>query len=130
MRQVHPSGLVQQLDHVADEDRLGPALQTRRGERIGYGGVRHQVQLDNHTFAALRADGLLQRRRIGGTPGRQHDDEALLGKLLGDGAADAPAYADGQVTVVEHLPVRQLGIAAVGLPLGGRPHHDGDRFAG
>jgi hypothetical protein len=29
VRQVHPSVLVQQLDHIADEDRLGPALQTR-----------------------------------------------------------------------------------------------------
>jgi hypothetical protein len=92
--------------------------------------VRHQVQLDNHTFAALLSDGLLQRCRIGGMPGRQHDDEALLGELLGDGAADAPAHADGQVAVVEHLPVRQLGIAAISLPLGGRPNHDGDRFAG
>ena len=47
--------------------------------------------------------------------------EALLGKLLGDGAADAPAHADGQVAVVEHLAVRQFGVAAIGLPLGGRP---------
>jgi hypothetical protein len=29
MRQVHPSGLVRLLDHVADEDHLGPALQVR-----------------------------------------------------------------------------------------------------
>ena len=92
--------------------------------------MRHQVQLDNHAVAALRVDGLLQRRRIGGVPGRQHDEEALLGKLLGDGAADTPAYADGQVAVVEHLPMRQFGIAAIGLPLGGRPNHDGDRFDG
>ncbi len=34
---------------------------------------------------------------------------------------DAQVHADGQVTVVEPLPVRQLGIAAIGLPLGGRP---------
>ena len=75
-------------------------------------------------------DGFLQRRRIGGIAGRQHDHEALLGKLLGDGTADAPAHTDGQVAVVEHLAVRQLGIAAICLPLGGRPHHDGDLFTG
>ena len=92
--------------------------------------MRHQVQLDNHAFAALLLDGLLQRRRIGGIPGRQHDEEALLGKLLGDGTADAPAHADGQVAVVEHLAVRQFGIAAIGLPLGCRPNHDGDLFTG
>jgi NAD(P)-dependent dehydrogenase (short-subunit alcohol dehydrogenase family) len=36
----------------------------------------------------------------------------------------------GHVAVVEHLPVRQLGIAAIGLPLGGRPHYDGNLLTG
>ena len=79
---------------------------------------------------ALRVDGLFQRRGIGGLPGRQHDHEALLGKLLRDGAADTPADTDGQVTVVDHSAVCQLRIATIGLPFGGRPYHDGDRLTG
>ncbi len=60
--------------------------------------------------------------------GRQHDHEAFLGKLLGDGAPHAPAHADGEGAIVERLPVREEGVAAVGLPLGGRSHHDGNRL--
>jgi len=88
------------------------------------------VQLDNHTATALRFDGLLQRYGIGGLSGRQHDQEALCGKLLGDGAADTPAYAHGRSLSSSTFPVCQLSIAAIGLPLGGRPHHDGDRLTG
>jgi hypothetical protein len=65
-RQITPL----QVARIVDHDIRVTYGRANRGERLGYGGVRHQVQLDNHTFAALRADGLLQRRRIGGTPGR------------------------------------------------------------
>src|SRR5437899_8687478 len=64
------------------------------------------------------------------TTGRQNDDEALLGESLGDGPADAPADADGDVAIVERLAVRQFGVAAIGLPLGGGPDHHGDLLAG
>ena len=62
--------------------------------------------------------------------GRQHDHKALLGKLLGDGSADPPAHADRDLAVVEHLTVGQLGVASIGLPLGGGPDHDGDLLTG
>ena len=58
--------------------------------------------------------------------GCQDDEEPLPGKLLGDGTADAPADPGGHVAVVEHLAVRQLGVASIRLPLGGRPDHNGD----
>jgi hypothetical protein len=58
--------------------------------------------------------------------GRPDDENPLLGKLLGDGAAAAPTDPDGYVAVVEHLAVRQLGVASIGLPLGGSPNHNGD----
>jgi hypothetical protein len=74
----------------------------------------------------LLDDGLLQRRGIGGMTGRQDDEKPPLGKLLGDGAADAPADPDRYVPVVEHLAVRQFGVASIGLPLGGSPNHNGD----
>jgi len=48
----------------------------------------------------------------------------------GHGAADAPAYADRDIAVIEHFAVRQLGVAPIGLPLGDRPDDDGDLFAG
>ena len=92
--------------------------------------MRYEVHLDRHALAALRLDGLRQRRRIGGGPGGQHDEEAFLGEFLGNGAADAPADADGQVAVVEGPAMRQPGIAAVGLPLGGCADDDGDLFTG
>jgi hypothetical protein len=78
----------------------------------------------------LLDDGFLERRGIGGLAGRQNDEEALSGELLGDRAADAPPYAHREIAVIEHLAVRQPGVAPIGLPLGGRPDHDGDLFAG
>jgi hypothetical protein len=62
--------------------------------------------------------------------GRQDDEKPLPGKLLGDGAADAPADPYGYVAVVEHLAVRQLGVASIRLPLGGCANHNGDLPAG
>ena len=53
-----------------------------------------------------------------------------FGELLGDGAADAPAHADGDVAVVERLAVRQLGVASIRLPLRGGANHDGDLLPG
>jgi hypothetical protein len=75
-------------------------------------------------------DRLFQRSGIGAVPGRQYHKKALLGKLLGDGTADAPTDADGQVTIIEHLPKRQFGIAAIGLPLRCRSNHNSDRLTG
>lgn len=66
----------------------------------------------------------------GAVPGRQHHEEAFLGKFLGDGTADAPAAADEEVAVIEHSSVRQFRIAAISLPLGGRPNYDGDLLTG
>jgi hypothetical protein len=78
----------------------------------------------------LRLDGLPSAAALAAGPGRQHDKEALLGELLGDGAADTPADADGEVAVVDRLAVRELGVAPVGLPLGGGANDDGDLFTG
>src|SRR5262249_16609768 len=64
----------------------------------------------------------------GGTR-RQHREEALLGELLRERAADAPAGADRQRTVVERLAVRELGVAPIGLPLRGGANDNGDRLA-
>ena len=58
--------------------------------------------------------------------GRQDDEKSLPGKLLGDGTAHAPADPDGEVAVVERLAVGQLGVASIGLPLGGCSNHHGD----
>jgi hypothetical protein len=71
-------------------------------------------------------DGFLQPGRVRGLARRQRGDEAFLGELLGDGAADAPAHAHRHVAIVQRLAVRQLGIAAVRLPLRRRPHHHRD----
>ena len=75
--------------------------------------MRHQVQLDNHAFATLLLDCLLQPGGIGGIPGRQHDEEAFCGKLLSDGTADPPARTDGYIAVVDHLTVREFGVTAI-----------------
>src|SRR6516164_10488112 len=87
-----------------------------------------EIQLHRHAFAALCLDGLRKRRSVARGSRRQHDEEALLGKLLGESATDAPAYTDGQSAVIEHLAVRQFGVAAIGLPFGGCADHDGDLF--
>ena len=68
--------------------------------------LRYEVQFDGQAFAALRLDRLLQRRGVGGGPGRQHDQEALFSEFLGDGTADTPADADGQIAVVDSLSMR------------------------
>jgi hypothetical protein len=101
-----------------------------QGKRAGDGVLRYEVHLDRHALSAFRLDGLRQRRRIGRGPGGQHDEEALLGELLGDGAPDAPADAHGQVAVVDGPAVCQPGVAPVGLPLGGCTDDDGHLFTG
>ena len=61
-------------------------------------------------------------------PPHMQEEEAFLREFLRDGAADAPAHPDGQIAVVDRLAVRQLGVPAVGLPLGGGADDDGDLF--
>ncbi len=87
------------------------------------------VELDDHAVAALVLDRRHQARRVGRAARRQHDEEAFAGELLGDGAADAPAHADGQDTVIHRLAMDQPGVAAVRLPLRRGADDDGDRLA-
>jgi hypothetical protein len=95
-----------QITRVVDHHLWVAHLRANRGECLGDGSGRHQVQLDSHALAALLVDRLFQRSGIGAVPSRKHYEEAFLGKLLGDGTPDAPADADGQVTIIEHLPMR------------------------
>ena len=70
-------------------------------ERIRYGVTGREVQLDDHALAPLFVDCCLQRDGVGGGTSGQHCEEALFCEFLGDGSADAPAHAHGQVAVVE-----------------------------
>jgi hypothetical protein len=125
-RQVTPL----EIAGVVDQDIGVARLLANRGERARYRFARHQVELDDHRFAALLDDGLLQCRGIRGPTCRQDDEKTLPGEFLGDGAADAPADADGNRAVVEHLAVRQFGVASIGLPFGGCSNHNGDLLTG
>jgi hypothetical protein len=100
-----------------------------RGERRRDRVLRDEIQLDDHAFAALLADGRRQSRCIGLVAGRQHSEETLLRELLRHRAADAPAHADRQFAVIHWVAMRQQGIAALSLPFGGGADHHSDLLA-
>src|SRR6202040_3300939 len=102
---------------------------TDRGERRRDRVLRDEIELDDHAFAALLADGRRQSRSIGLVAGGQHSEETLLRELLRDRATDAPAHADRQLAVIHWVAVRQQGIAALSLPFGGGADHDSDLLA-
>ena len=124
-RQVAPVDVARVVDQNVRV--AGFLADLRKRVRDGFGN--RQVEFHDGAVAALFVDGGLQRRRVGSIAGGQHREETLLGELLGDGSAHAPAHADGQIAVVDFPAVDQLCVAAVGLPFGGRPNHDGDRLA-
>ncbi len=43
----------------------------------------------------------------------QHDEKAFTGKLLGNGATDAPAHTHGHVAVIDRLTMRKFGVTAI-----------------
>ena len=96
-----------------------------RGDRL----LRDKIQFDDHALAALFADCLRQPRGVGFPAGRQHGEETFLREFLRDRAADPPPHADLDIAVVDRMAMRQQGVAALGLPLGGGADHDGDLLA-
>jgi hypothetical protein len=73
-----------------DSRRCRPPRGGRRPARGSGQTLWRWSPLDRHSLAALRLDGLRQRRRIAGGPGVQHDEEAFLGEFLGYGATVSP----------------------------------------
>jgi len=85
-----------------------------------------EIQLDDHALAALVGDGLGEAFGVGPRPRGHDDEEAFLGELLGDRAADAPARAHRHVGVAHgRAAADEPGVASVRLPLRGRADHHG-----
>ena len=118
-----------EIARVVDQNMRIAGVAADRGEGCGDEVLPGEIELDDHAVAALIPDRRRQARRIGLAAGRQDDEESLAGELLGDGAADAPADADGQVAVIHRLAMDQLGVAAIRLPFRRGAHDHGDRLA-
>ena len=92
-----------QITGIVDQHIWIAGLAAYPGERRGNRLLRGEIQLDDHALADLLADSRSQRCGIGFRARGQHDEEALLRKLLRYRAADTPAHR----AVVQRLAMRQ-----------------------